>query len=318
VALATTAIIWANKSWHWWPAAISPWVITLFLTLSLGMAGQRLWIEDYALGDEQGYIPRELSQEQVEKLIYNQPTILKKALTNIAKGVDGQPELFFLAIAGYGEQDVFMREVLAVNHLIQGKFNSEKRSLVLVNNAKTIDQYPIATVTSVKQSLSLLAEKMNVDEDVLMVFMTSHGSKAEEKKPHQFSISLDPLVLQQITPSILKTALEAAGIKHRVIIVSACYSGGFIPELQTPDSLLISASHAERNSFGCADENEWTDFGKAYFSEAFQQESSLIGAFEHAKKVIAEREKKENLVHSEPQIYVGQNIENTLKKIGAH
>jgi len=292
ICLATSAIVWSNKTWHGWVLAALPWGMTLFSMFWLGMVGQRLWIEDYSLREGQEYVPRQLTQEQAEKLIYTQPLILQNATESIAQGVAGQPELFFLAIAGYGEQDVFMKEVLAVNRFVQQKFTSEKRSLLLVNNAKTIDQYPMATVTSIRQGLSVLAKKMNLEEDVLLIFMTSHGSKGENKKPHEFSMSLEPLVLQQLTPSMLKAALDEADIKHRVIVVSACYSGGFLPELQTSDSLLISASHAERNSFGCADENEWTDFGRAYFFEAFNQESSFIRAFERAKEVIAQREKK--------------------------
>jgi hypothetical protein len=93
-----------------------------------------------------------------------------------------------------------------------------------------------------------------------------------------------------------------------VIVVSACYSGSFIPALQDDNTLVITASRADRNSFGCDARNSMTDFGRAYFSEALKQTMSFTAAFNLASTRIAAREKAEGLTPSQPQMSLGKNF----------
>jgi hypothetical protein len=78
---------------------------------------------------------------------------------------------------------------------------------------------------------------------------------------------------------------------------------------------VISASAVDKNSFGCSNEADWTYFGKAYFDEALRKTHSFVDAFEAAKPVIAEREKTEGYVASEPQIALGESIKPKLLKL---
>ena len=57
--------------------------------------------------------------------------------------------------------------------------------------------------------------------------LTSHGSE-----DHEFYINQPPLPLDPLTPQRLRVALDASGIRWRVIVVSACYSGGYIEALR--------------------------------------------------------------------------------------
>ena len=134
--------------------------------------------------------------------------------------------------------------------------------------------------------------------------MTSHGSD----DPAYVSVNHDGLELTQLTPARLKAALDATPIKWKVIVVSACYSGSFIPALRDDNTLVITASSADRNSFGCDDRNSLTDFGRAYFVEALAQTTSFTAAFELARKRIAAREAAEGLTPSQPQIALGKNF----------
>ena len=150
-------------------------------------------------------------------------------------------------------------------------------------------------------------DRMSPEEDVLFLFLTSHGDKGG-----RFSLSFWPLRLNDLTAADLKAMLDDAGIRHRVIVVSACYSGGFIDALRDDDSLILTASAADRNSFGCGNEAEFTYFGKAYFDEALRTTDSFSEAFDRALPLIAEREKKDDYKPSEPQRYVGARIEQAL------
>ena len=155
--------------------------------------------------------------------------------------------------------------------------------------AATVRETPIATRTALAQTLKRVGSLMKQDEDVLFLFLTSHGSK-----DGRFSLSFPPLRLNDLTPTELKAMLDEAGIRNRVIVVSSCYSGAFIEALRDDDTMIMTASARDRNSFGCSNEADFTYFGKAYFDEALRATDSFSEAFDRALPVIAEREKKED------------------------
>jgi hypothetical protein len=164
-----------------------------------------------------------------------------------------------------------MKEINAVSRLFQERFGTGGKTIRLVNNRKTLASSPVASVTSLRASLMRVAEVMDKDEDLLFLFLTSHGSQT-----HRFSLDLWPLQLQELEPARLRALLDESGIRNRVIIVSACYSGGFVNSLKDENTLVISASAVDKNSFGCSNEAEWTYFGKAYFDEALRKTHSFV------------------------------------------
>lgn len=243
-----------------------------------------------------------------EDNIYRQQQLLADALARLQPGVAGKTELFFIGAAGYASQDVFMKEVNSVTQLFDERFDTRGHSLRLINNAATIAEVPIASETALRQAFQRIAGLMNKDEDILFLFMTSHGSRQ-----HQFSLDFGMLRFNDITPAVLRKLLDDSGIVRRVIVISACYSGGFIEPLKGDNTLVITAAAADKNSFGCSNENEFTYFGQAYFDEALRKTWSFVDAFEMAKPVIAAREKKEGETPSEPQISLGKDIAPVLE-----
>ena len=240
-----------------------------------------------------------------EAMLYQQPRLLDGKLNTLQAQRPHVSDLYFVGFAGYGWQDVFMKEMNTVRALFDSRFDTRGRSLVLINNAQTQATAPIATTTALQTALSYVGGVIDPDEDVLFLFVTSHGSD----KPAYLSVDNSGLQLTQLTPARLKAALAATPIKWKVIVVSACYSGSFIPALQDDNSLVITASRADRNSFGCDSRNSMTDFGRAYFSEALKQTMSFTAAFELARTRIAAREKAEGLTPSQPQMALGKNFE---------
>jgi Peptidase C13 family len=100
-----------------------------------------------------------------------------------------------------------------------------------------------------------------------------------------------------------------------VVVISACYSGGFIEPLRNENTLVISASAPDKNSFGCSNEAEWTYFGKAFFDEALRKTHSFVEALEIAKPLIATREKEQGHTPSDPQMALGEEIKPKLVKL---
>ena len=267
----------------------------------------RLWTEDYRY-DEKSASAWERSSN--ERVLYAQPELLNETLTRIAPGQPGRPELYLLALGGYGAQDVFLREVISVENLFSERFGTAERSAVLINNPATVEQRPMATTIALQRTLAEIGRKMNQEEDVLFLFMTSHGAE-----DHEFSLNLWPFRFDALTPEKLRTMLDDAGIRNRVIVVSACYSGGFIEPLSDANTLIMSASREDKNSHGCSHEADWTFFGKAYFDEALRSTHNFEDAFHKASKLIAARESAEGYPPSEPQIAVGQAIRPVLEAL---
>jgi hypothetical protein len=145
-----------------------------------------------------------------------------------------------------------------------------------------------------------------------MVYLTSHGGR-----DHKLAVEFPPLQLEALAPATLKEMLDNAGIKWRIIVVSACYSGGFIEPLKDDYTLIMTASAADRTSFGCGSESEATYFGDALFQHALRFEDSFVKAFEQAKQRIAEREHTEKRESSNPQIFVGDEMAAKLPRLEA-
>ena len=249
-------------------------------------------------------------QVLAEDVLYSQIELLERELAAVRPGRRGVIDVYFIGMGGYANQDVFMKEVDGVSRLFRDRFGSEGKTIRLVNNSKSLPDWPIASVTSLRKSLQRVAEVMNNGEDLLFLFLTSHGSAT-----HRFSLDFPPLELHELDPEKLRTLLDQSGIKNRVIVISACYSGGFIEPLKNEDTLVISASAPDKNSFGCSNETEWTYFGKAFFDEALRETHSFVEALEIAKPVIAAREKEQGYTASEPQMSLGEDIKPRLVKL---
>jgi hypothetical protein len=106
--------------------------------------------------------------------------------------------------------------------------------------------------------------------------------------------------------------LARTGVRHKVVIISACYSGVFIPLLANPDLLVITAADANHPSFGCEDKAKWTYFGDAFFNIALRQARSLKDAFAVARALVKKRELREHFEPSNPLMAGGASVQPLL------
>lgn len=238
-----------------------------------------------------------------------QPRLLGQEIGALAPSQAGDPDLYFIGFAGDAEPDVFMKEAETVRRLFDERFGTEGRSLLLVNNPRTVETLPLASVGNLRRALDGTAAKMSIDKDVLFLFLTSHGS------PNWLEVSFPPLGLGDLSARALRRMLDDAGIRWRVIVISACYSGSFIGALKDDWTLIVTAAARNRSSFGCSNENDFTYFGDAYFNQALRHGSSFTSAFTEARSIIAARERAEGLTPSNPQIYVGAAMKQKLERL---
>jgi hypothetical protein len=242
-----------------------------------------------------------------EEVFHAQGGLLQARLAGLQPQRPGISDLYFIGFAPFGSQDVFAKELKTVARLMRERFDAAGRSLLLANDPGTLGELPIASATNLRAALERLGRIMDADEDVLLLFITTHGTSS-----HVLSVELPPLELAQLTPAALSRMLHDSGIKWKVLVISACYSGGYIEPLKDDNTLIITASDALNTSFGCDNGRDFTYFGKAYFDEALRRTASFAEAFELARQSVARREREEKLAPSNPQIHVGAAIKSKL------
>lgn len=247
-----------------------------------------------------------------EALFHAQGELIEASLQGIARGKPGESEFYFVGFAPDGSQDVFQREMRFVKGLFDERFGTAGRSIALVSGETTLREFPVATQTNLRRSLARVAERMNADEDVLFLFVSAHGDAR-----HDLSAWQPPLVQAPLNPTALARMLQDAGVKWKVVVVSACYAGGFIEPLKDPHTLIIAASAADRQSFGCESGRDFTYFGEAFFRDALAGTRSLTEAFERAKEIVARREEAEQKTASQPQLWAGERIEAQLRRLAS-
>ena len=200
----------------------------------------------------------------------------------------------------FGDQGVFRREATGAAQVVAGRFGSGP-----VNVQYNSKKGGGATIEALAISLQAAANGIDAENDILFLILTSHGS------PAGLAVKAGRLT-QTLTPSNLADMLARTGVRHKVVVISACYSGVFIPRLANPDVLVITAADADHPSFGCRDKATWTYFGDAFFNVALRKAKSLKDAFVVARALVLKRELREHFEPSNPQMAGGANVQPLL------
>jgi peptidase C13-like protein len=249
-----------------------------------------------------------------EPVLAAQSFLLDHLLEKLDDERPGVTDLYFVGFAPYGLQDVFRKDVEAAQKVMNERWGTSGRSIVLINNPQTLLTTPFATVTNLRETLNEIGGAIDAENDVVMVYLASHGSP-----DHRLAAAQPPLSLVELTPAGLRQMLDDAGIHWRIVVVSSCFSGGYIDPLKDDRTLVIAASQSDRISFGCGDRSEATFFGEAFFQQGLATADSFESAFEIAKKRVDEREKSEGYTPpSNPQIWMGDAMAGKLRSLRVH
>lgn len=260
------------------------------------------------------YSADEYSQYQdidQEQTFYRQQSLLANKMGALQRNTLEQTDFYFVGFAGNGGEAIFRSEVTFAEKVIGERFNTYGRSLHLASDLGNLDVEPLATIYNLQTVLQRVGAQMDVAEDVLFLFLTSHGSRDAT-----IDVSLYPFELAALSAPQLKIFLDDAQIKWRIIVISACFSGSFIEDLRDDNTLILTAASADKTSFGCTSDRDLTYFGEALFQDAMSQEEDLLAAFESARTIVEERELAEELEPSKPQLVVGSGILAKLQALG--
>jgi len=254
--------------------------------------GANWWEVFHAMRQEKSAVAE---TSQIDKA---QAALLQAELARLAPRSTGTTDIYALGIAGWAEQDVFIKELdgglAAITHVLPIK----DRTVRLINNRETLDTVPLANLQNFTAAVHAIGGVMDKNEDVLVLLMTSHGSK------QGFMLQL-PGAMAELTPQQVASVLDSEGIKNRVVIVSACYAGIFLPALANDTTIVITAADAQNTSFGCAAERDWTYFGDAFFRQSLLPGTNFEKAFDHARALIQGWELMDHAPPSNPLAHFG-------------
>jgi hypothetical protein len=252
----------------------------------------------------------QLTQEVLER----QSAVLVDSLNALQAHRPGVADLYAITFAPFADEEVFRRESKMVAGVMQSRFDAQGRTLQLINHADTAGELPWATGLNLQRAILRAASLMDRDEDILFIHLTSHGAK-----DGQLAASFWPLEVDAVTPKQLRTWLDEAGVRFRVLSISACYAGSWIPALAEPGTLVMTAADAEHTSYGCGRSSELTFFGRAMYDEQLRNTRSFEAAHAAARKLIEQREKDagKNDGYSNPQIAMGEAVRPRLAALAA-
>lgn len=229
-------------------------------------------------------------------------------ITALPRQQPGVVDLYAIGVAGDGTQDVFRNEADYFATLMSQRFHA-RGVLTLVSHADSLGAKPkpLASYDNLHDAVAGVARRMNRREDILLLYLTMHGTPE-----HELALYFPPLVDDVLVPDDLARILDRAGIRNRVIVISACYSGGFIRRLAGDGTLLMTAARSDRPSFGCGDDDTATFFGRAWLAEGLNRSTDFVEAFRYAEGRIEGWERAQEYEASHPQISEGDTIKARL------
>ena len=147
-----------------------------------------------------------------------------------------------------------------------------------------------------------LAQLARQAQDGCLIYFSSHGN--------QDGIQVGETLF---SPAGLSKMVDlACGSRPTVVILSACFSGVFIPALLDANRAVFTAARNDRSSFGCGVTDKYPYYDDCILS-SFPTSADFVALANSAKACVAVREIATGAKPpSEPQIAVGPGLRPTL------
>ena len=227
---------------------------------------------------------------------------MASAIASLQPQRAGVVDAYVISI-GLDSDSVFARESAEAGNVLARRYGAAGRMIHLSAGAddKSFGT-PQGSPSNLAIALAAVAGKMDVKEDVLILFATTHGDPVSglAYRDGEFAAGM-------IAPQRLSDLLDSVGIKRRMVLLSACFAGVFIPLLTNDQTIIVTAASSQRTSFGCAPGNDWTFFGDALVNNALRKPQKFDAAVAEATQLISDWEGELELKPSRPQVFVGDN-----------
>lgn len=236
---------------------------------------------------------------------------LADALAGLQPQRPGVVDAYVVAVALDSDPN-FSREAREAGRVLARRYGADGRTLVLAGpDARGGAALPMGSPATLEIALARVAEVMDGKEDVLVLYTTSHGAQLG------LVYNDGDQGFGAISPTRLWTVLSQLGIRNRMLLLSACYAGVFVPMLQSDTTAIVTAAAADRTSFGCQADADWTFFGDALINQALRKPQPLPAAAAEAQRLIAGWERQGRLEPSNPQVAIGAGAQRWLAALDA-
>jgi hypothetical protein len=245
----------------------------------------------------------ELQRGRAPRAMLAEQRRLNGALAGLQPERKGVVDAYVLSVA-LDSDPVFAREARESGRVLTRRYDAEGRSLILAGpDGRGGATLPVGSLTALTLALARVAELMDPRQDVLVLYVTAHGAPDAGIAYHDGDQGFGVL-----SPARLAELLDGLGIRNRLLLLSACYSGAFVKRLMSDTTAILTAASATRSSFGCRAENDWTFFGDALINHALRKPQPLAEAAAEARKTIIGWERAGRLDPSMPQVTIGGGV----------
>ena len=231
---------------------------------------------------------------------------LTHALAGLQPQRKGVVDAYVVSI-GLDSDPIFGREAREAGRVLSRRYDAAGRTIVLAGtDGSGPSALPSGTPTTLAIALARISELMDHDEDVLVLYTAGHGAPvglAYHDADQGYGL---------IGPQRLARMLGELEIRNRLLILSACYSGVFVPMLASDRTALFTAASDDRTSFGCAADRDWTFYGDAMINQALRKPQPLAAAGAEATRLIGQWEKQGRVEASRPQTSIGSGVATWL------
>ena len=271
----------------------------VFVARDFDIRGANLWESLLARVVQPKTNQSSIAESEATGSEQSQRSLLEAEIAALAPPTKGSTNIYALGIAGWADQDVFLKELDGGLTAMGGVLPIRGHTVRLANHSETAQSIPLANQRNFTAAVHEIGAVMNKDDDVLLLLMTSHGQATG------FALRLPSELVVEFTPQEVAATLDTEGIKNRIVIVSACYAGIFVPPLANDNTIVLAAADANSTSFGCAPERDWTYFGDAFFRQSVRPGRDLQHAFDNARVLIQGWELMDHARPSNPQAHFG-------------
>lgn len=139
-----------------------------------------------------------------------------------------------------------------------------------------------------------------------IVYYTSHGNPQ--------GVALDVMrKLYVFSPGDMGHMVdEACEGRPAIVFISACFSGVFVPYLQGPQRMVVTAARSDRSSFGCGTGDKYPFFDDCFLQSV--EKTRNFPALAPAIQACVSRKETELGLRppSEPQVFIGPELRMLL------